>query len=139
MAAIHALLGFTGWTLLLIAVVFLYRGVRTMKGTPINHWPRGEKPADLAPWVARLQDAHANCIENLVPFAAIVLTAASLSKLYAIDAIAPWVLYARIAQTLVHLSGTGPTQVMVRATLWLVQLVLFFWMLVLTFVPPHLT
>jgi uncharacterized MAPEG superfamily protein len=129
MTAVQALLGFAAWTLLLVAGVFLYRGLRFVTGTPINHWPRGAKPADDAPLVKRLEDAHANSLENLPIFAVIVLAAAALGKLDAIAALAPWVLYARVGQSLAHLSGVGVLQVLVRATFWSVQLALFFWML----------
>ena len=130
MTALQTLLGFAAWTLLLIAGVFLYRGMRFLAGTPINHWPRGNKPADDAPFVKRLEDAHANCLENLPLFAVIVLVAAAMGRLADIQALAPWVLYARIGQSLAHLSGTGPLNVFVRATFWTVQLALFGWMLV---------
>ena len=129
MTAIQALLGFAAWTLLLIAGVFLYRGMRFLTGTPINHWPRGNKPADDAPFVKRLDDAHANCLENLPVFAVIVLAAAATGRLDTIAALAPWVLYARVGQSLVHLSGVGQLQVLVRATFWGVQLGLMLWML----------
>jgi len=130
MSALQALLGFAAWTLLLIAAVFLYRGMRFLGGTPINHWPRQAKPADDAPIVRRLEDAHANCLENLPVFAVIVLAAAALGRLGDIQMLAPWVLYARIGQSLAHLSGTGPMNVFVRASFWSVQLGLFAWMLV---------
>ncbi len=130
MTPIQALLGFAAWTILLIAGVFLYRGMRFLTGTPINHWPRGNKPADDAPFVKRLEDAHANCLENLPVFAVIVLVAAALGRLADIQALAPWVLYARIGQSLAHLSGTGPVNVFVRASFWSAQLALFGWMLV---------
>jgi uncharacterized MAPEG superfamily protein len=130
MTALQALLGFAAWTLLLIAAVFLYRGLRFLGGTPINHWPRQAKPADDAPVVQRLEDAHANCLENLPLFAVIVLAAAALGRLADIQALAPFVLYARIGQTLAHLSGTGRINVFVRAGFWSVQLGLFAWMLV---------
>jgi len=130
MTALQTLLGFAAWTLLLIAGVFLYRGMRFLTGTPINHWPRSNKPADDAPFVKRLEDAHANCLENLPVFAVIVLVAAALGRLADIQALAPWVLYARIGQSLAHLSGTGPVNVFVRASFWSVQLALFGWMLV---------
>mgnify|MGYP000852457730 FL=1 len=130
MTALQTLLGFAAWTLLLIAGVFLYRGMRFLTGTPINHWPRGNKPADDAPFVKRLEDAHANCLENLPVFAVIVLVAAALGRLADIQALAPWVLYARIGQSLAHLSGTGPVNVFVRASFWSAQLALFGWMLV---------
>lgn len=130
MTALQALVGFALWTLALIALVFLYRGLRFFTGTPINHWPRGNKPFDDAPFVKRLEDAHANCLENLPLFAVIVLVAAAMGRLADIQALAPWVLYARIGQSLAHLSGTGPLNVFVRATFWTVQLALFGWMLV---------
>jgi len=130
MSALQALLGFAAWTVLLIAAVFLYRGMRFLGGTPINHWPRQAKPADDAPIVRRLEDAHANCLENLPVFAVIVLAAAALGRLGDIQMLAPWVLYARIGQSLAHLSGTGPMNVFVRASFWSVQLALCIWMLV---------
>ena len=135
MAAYHALLGFTGWTLLLVIGVFLYRGIRFLGGTPINSWPRGYKPVDDAPLVKRMEDAHANCLENLPLFAVIVLSAGLLGRLDAIAALAPFVLYARIGQSLVHLIGTGKFLVLVRASFWSVQVVLFVLMLARLFAP----
>lgn len=128
MTPLHALVGFALWTLALVALVFLYRGLRFLRGTPINSWPRGNKPADDAPFVKRLEDAHANCLENLPVFAVIVLAGAALDQSANLQALAPWVLYARIGQTLAHLWGTGPVQVFVRASFWSVQLGLCLWM-----------
>ena len=125
MTALQALLGFTAWTLLLIVVVFLYRGVRFLGGTPINYWPRRAKPEDDMALVRRVEDAHANCMENLPLFAAIVLAAAAMGRIELIAGLAPFVLYARIGQTLAHLAGTGKFHVLVRATFWSVQLALF--------------
>jgi len=129
MNAVQALIGFAAWTLLLVIVVVLYRGVRIAGGTPINHWPRGEIAEDDIPFARRAADAHANCVENLPVFAVIVLAAAALNKLDAINGLAPWVLYLRIPQSLVHLSGTGQAQVFVRAGFWTAQVVLFVTML----------
>ncbi|MFN4328868.1 MAG: MAPEG family protein [Limnobacter sp.] len=129
MTPIHALLAFTAWTLLLVALVFLYRGLRFMQGTPINAWPRGNKPADDAPLVKRIEDAHANCLENLPLFAVIVLAAADLGKLDLIAPFAAFVFYARVAQSLAHLSGTGKAAVFVRANFWVAQLGLMGYML----------
>lgn len=129
MNAIQALIGFTAWTLLLVTGVFAYRGARFLAGTPINHWPRSNKPADDAPLVRRIEDAHANCLENLPVFAVLVLAAAALGKPAAVDDLAPWVLYARLAQSAAHLWGVRPLQVLVRASFWAVQLLLFAWML----------
>lgn len=130
MAAYHALLGFTGLTLLLVIAVFLSRGIRFLGGTPINSWPRGVKNEGDAPIIGRFADAHANCLENLVVFAVIVLAAGQLpGKLELIAPLAPYVLYARVGQVLAHLSGVGKINVLIRATFWAAQLVLFVLML----------
>lgn len=129
MTALQALLGFTAWTVFIVAGVFLYRGAKFLGGTPINHWPRQAKPADDMALIKRMEDAHANCLENLPVFAAIVLAAAAMGRLEAIAAVAPLVLYARVAQTTTHLIGVGKIHVLVRATFWSIQLALFIWML----------
>jgi uncharacterized MAPEG superfamily protein len=129
MTAIQALLGFAAWTAILVLGVFLYRGLRFVTGTPINHWPRGAKPATDAAFVKRLEDAHANCLENLPVFAVIILGAAATGRLDVVSVFAPWVLYARIGQSLTHLTGTGQLQVLVRASFRAVQLGLMLWML----------
>jgi uncharacterized MAPEG superfamily protein len=129
MDAIHALLLFAAWTLLLIILVFLYRGVRVLGGTAINSWPRGKDAGDL-PLIKRITDAHANCLENLPIFAVIVLAAAALNKTAAINPFAVYVLYARLGQSIMHLIGTNVPLVMLRATLWAIQLVLFVLMFV---------
>ncbi len=131
MTAITALLGFTAWTILLILLVIGYRGVRILGGTPINHWPRRAKPADDPEIIRSLEDAHANCLENLPVFATIVLCAVALGKQDAIAALASYVLYARVLQTLTHMTGTTQIHVYIRATFWTIQAVLFVWMLVL--------
>ena len=129
MTALQALLGFAAWTALLVLGVFLYRGLRFVTGTPINHWPRGAKQGDDMAFVRRLEDAHSNCLENLPVFAVIVLGATAMGRLDAVTTLAPWVLYARIAQSLTHLTGVGQLHVLVRASFWSVQLGLMLWML----------
>ena len=129
MAALHALLGFAGWTLLMVLIVFGYRGVRLLTGTPINAWPRGGKPANEAAFAVRAGDAHANSVENLVVFGVVVLGAQALGKLDLIAPLAPYVLYARVGQSVAHLIGTSQPLVFVRASFWAVQLFLMIWML----------
>jgi len=130
MTPIQSLIAFALWTLALIVVVFAYRGLRFLKGAPINHWPRGNKPADDAAFIKRVEDAHANCLENLPVFAVIVLAAAAMDKTATIAALAPWVLYARVGQSLVHLWGVNQLQVFLRVSFWSVQLGLCIWMAV---------
>lgn len=69
-------------------------------------------------------------LHALPVFAAIVLVAAAMGRQEVIATSDPWVLYARVAQTLAHLSGVGQINVLVRATFWATQLGLMVWMLV---------
>ena len=125
MTAIQALLGFAAWTLLLVATVATYRLVRALGGAKLTGWTRAARNPDDAPVMQRVADAHANCLENLPVFAVIVLAGAALGRLEAIAPLAPLVLYARIGQSLVHLSGASAMHVLPRAALWMVQLALF--------------
>jgi uncharacterized MAPEG superfamily protein len=125
MNALHALLAYAAWTFALVLVVFLYRGIRFLTGTPINAWPRGRVNEADAPFVTRVADSHANCLENLPLFAVLVLVAAAMGKLALIDGVAVCAVYARVGQTLAHLSGTGQVNVLVRATFWAAQLAVF--------------
>ena len=125
MTALQALLGFTAWTMALIGLVFGYRGLAYLKGTPITHWPRGVRHADDPALLHRIEDAHANCLENLPLLAVLVLVAAAMAKLPAIDTLAACVLYCRIGQSLAHLWGVGSMLVHIRAALWAGQLALF--------------
>jgi uncharacterized MAPEG superfamily protein len=128
MSAITALIGFTAWTLAMVFVVVGWRVVEVLRGKPANSWTRGasiESPS----FVKRAEHAHLNCLENLPVFAVIVLAAEALGKGTAIDALACWVLYARIAQSSIHLIGTQPMLVLVRATLYGIQYGLFAYML----------
>lgn len=127
MIAVQAVLAFAGWTLLLVLIVFGYRGLRVLQGVAINSWTRGARSTTDAGFVKRAEDAHANCLENLVPFSAIVLGAQALGRPEAV-ALAPIVFYARIGQSVVHLIGTSKPLVTVRATFWAVQLFLMLWM-----------
>jgi uncharacterized MAPEG superfamily protein len=125
MTSMTALLGFTAWTLFLVLVVFSYRGLRLLQGAPINNWPRGKADTGDAAFAKRASDAHANCLENLSIFAVLVLAAAALGKDAAVATYAPLVLYARFGQSAAHLLGTTKPLVLVRATFWAAQLVLF--------------
>jgi uncharacterized MAPEG superfamily protein len=125
MTAISALLLFAGWTLVLMAIYIGYRTTLVFSGRkPADSWTRGAE--DPVPgFVRRAQNAHMNCVENLPVFGAIVLSAAALGRLPAVDSLAPLVLWARIAQSATHLLGVNHWMVIVRATFFTIQVALF--------------
>ncbi|HEY2187198.1 MAG TPA: MAPEG family protein [Caldimonas sp.] len=62
----------------------------------------------LPPWVNRANRAHQNAVENLVPFAAVVLIGQAMGVHTGLTATCAAVyFYARLAHALVHISGTG--------------------------------
>lgn len=125
---IWMLLGFATWTILLLAfTVGVYRWALIFAGRmPISGF-RADQP-DGAEWYKRSMRAHANCIENLPVFAAIVLalhasgTGGALADFASIG-----VLAARVMQSLVHTCLRQTDSVVaVRFSFLLVQLACFF-------------
>lgn len=117
------LLGFASWTLLLLVfTVGIYRWSRILTARQqIADFPASA--AGGADWYVRATRAHANCIENLPVFGAIVfaLSASGVSGPL-IDALSVSVLAARVLQSLVHVSFVQSNAVVaVRFTLFSVQ------------------
>ena len=122
------LLGFAAWTILLLTfTVGVYRWFQIFAGrVPISGF-RAEQP-EGADWYKRSMRAHANCIENLPVFGAIVLALyASGTAGTLVDITSIVVMTARIMQSLVHASLPQTNRVVaVRFSLLLVQLICFF-------------
>lgn len=127
------LLGFAAWTILLLAcTIGMYRWVLIFAGRmPVNGF-RAEQP-EGADWYKRSMRAHANCIENLPVFGAIVFalyvsgTGGPLA-----DVASVIVLVARVMQSLVHVCLRQTAAVVaVRFSFLLVQLVCFFTLIVM--------
>lgn len=100
-----ALLGFAAWTvLLLLGTVGVYRWSRILTGrVAIREWRADRVEGD--DWYKRAMRAHANCVENLPVFGAIVLALyASHVESPVADGVSVAILAARVAQSLVHVS-----------------------------------
>jgi uncharacterized MAPEG superfamily protein len=127
---VWALLAFAVWTLLLLfGTVGVYRWSRILTGrVPIQEFRADRVEGD--DWYRRAMRAHANCVENLPVFGAVVF-ALYASGLHdpAADRLAVAVVAARVAQSLVHVSveQTGLV-VSVRFGFFLVQIVAMLWM-----------
>lgn len=118
------LLAFALWTLLIpLGVVAVYRFGRIFAGTArINAFPADDVRGP--DWYRRAMRAHANCVENLPVYAAVVY---ALSRAHVaspqIDALAVAVIGFRVAQTLVHLAAEQSAPVVsVRFGCYLAQL-----------------
>jgi uncharacterized MAPEG superfamily protein len=127
---VWVLLGFAAWTIFtLLAGVGVYRWSRIFTGrTEMKDFRAdGSEGTDF---YARATRAHANCVENLPVYAAIVLAshAAGLDDT-TLDVLACTILGARVLQTLVHLSTVQTNTIVgVRFALFFVQLAAMLWM-----------
>jgi uncharacterized MAPEG superfamily protein len=127
------LLGFATWTLiLLIATVGVYRWVKILFWkAPIASFRSDQLEGE--DWYRRGTRAHANCVENLPVFAAIVLVISAIGLHGpAVDSLCAGVLIARICQSLVHVSHVQTDAfVAVRFSFFSVQLVCFLSLIVM--------
>ena len=124
------LLGFATWTaLLLLFTIGIYLWTRIFSGTvPIRDFPADASGG--AEWYRRATRAHANCIENLPVFGAIVFA------LYVgnvggalVDALSVAVLAARIVQSAVHVCFVHTNTIAsVRFGFFFVQFICFLWL-----------
>ena len=125
------LVGFAAWTvLLLLGTVGVYRWSRILTGRVAIRNFRADQ-IEGAEWYKRAMRAHANCVENLPVFGAIVfgLYVGNVGSAL-IDALAVAVVVARIMQSLVHVCLIQTNTVTaVRFAFFFVQIVSFFWLI----------
>lgn len=77
----------------------LVRGISSTVGYPVD-------PPPLASWAQRLRAAHANAVENLVVFAALILAAQVLNISTPVTALAGSLyLYSRVAHAVTYTLG----------------------------------
>lgn len=121
MSPYTAVLLYAAWMLLLTVIYAVPRAPQGLSGSkPPDSWER-DKPNPDPAVVRRLKHAHLNATETFPVFAAVVVIAGLSDRLDAVGSLAAWVLYARIAQSLIHISGTSTVQMSLRATAFLAQ------------------
>lgn len=121
------LLGFAAWTvILLLSTIGVYRWTRILTGrVPMRDFRADKVEGD--DWYKRSMRAHANCVENLPVFGAIVF-ALYVSGVGGptVNFLSATVLVARVFQSLVHVSLPQTNAVVaVRFAFFVVQLVSF--------------
>jgi uncharacterized MAPEG superfamily protein len=124
------LVGFAAWTvLLLLATVGVYRWSQILTGRVAIREFRADQ-IEGAEWYKRAMRAHANCVENLPVFGAIVfgLYVGNVGSAL-VNALAVAVLLARVLQSLVHVCFVQTNTVTaVRFGFFFVQIVSFLWL-----------
>ena len=116
-----ALIGYALWFMLLSILIAATRVALVLGGKKAanDFNATGE---DIGGFSERLARAHANCYENLPAFAAIALAALMSGHGSLMDQYAMLILYARMAQSLVHMLSTSVVAVNVRFMLYLIQI-----------------
>lgn len=89
-----------------------------------------DKPFELPPWAARAKRAHANLVENLLPFAALVLVAHVAGKANATTALGASLFFgSRLVYAVIYTAGITTVRTVVffvaQAGLVLILLQLF--------------
>ena len=121
-----AVVGFAAWYVLLTLVLATYRSGLVLGGRRAANTFRVDG-SDTPGFGARLTRARDNCYETLPVFAAIALVAHLSGRSGVTDPLAMWVLYARIGQSITHIASTSVPAVMVRATFFFAQMLIYAW------------
>jgi uncharacterized MAPEG superfamily protein len=124
--SLYALLGFATWTMLVVVVgigVPRVTAVLARRAAPKSFMADVPHGSDR---YRRTMRAHANCVENLPIFAALVLIARVTSLESALfETLAVVVLPARVAQTTIHVASGSNKAVIARFWFFSIQLVCF--------------
>lgn len=127
------LLGFALWTLLLLfGTVGVYRWSRILTGrAAISAFPPDQPHG--SDWYRRAMRAHANCIENLPVYGAIVLVmTVTGAEGRAFDVPAVVLLAARLCQSVTHIAFEQTDRVVAFVFgFYLLQALCMFWMIAL--------
>ena len=124
-----ALLGLVAWTVLLVLLVVNQRGLLVMSGRMKVNVFAADGSNTPGAFGQRLVRVHANCVENVPLFCAVLLYAMVTQQTVITDPLAPTLLVARIVQSIVHLLSTSALAVWLRFAAFFVQLIILIWWL----------
>lgn len=121
-----ALAAFIGWTLALLVLMEALRSRLVITGaTRANEFdPENSR---LSPFMQRLARAHANCLEGLAPFGGLLLLAIASGHTGVTDPLAPWLVAARVVQSVIHLASLSVLAVNLRFCAFAAQVAIALW------------
>lgn len=115
-----ALVGFIGWTLLLLLLMELAR-VRLVMAGRIDARQFRPDNANLSPFMQRLARAHANCVESFPVFGGLLVVALVTDQAPVTDPLALLFLGARLVQSTIHVASVNTVAVNSRFFAFAVQ------------------
>jgi len=114
---------FIAWALFLLVLMEAIRSYLVLSGRARSNEFKPDN-ANQSPFLQRLARAHANCIESLPILGGLLLVAIATSRTGVTDALAPWLLLARVAQSVIHLASLSVLAVNARFFFFAVQMVI---------------
>lgn len=119
-----ALIGMVVWVVALTFMLVFVRTAAIMRGErELNAFQADGR--DLNAFGQRMTRAHGNALENLALAVGLMLLAIATGHTDITDALAMALLGCRIGQSVVHIISTAIPMVIVRATLFSAQLLIF--------------
>lgn len=115
------IVGLAAWTLFLVILMEALRGRLILtKAVAANAF----KPdnSNLSPFMQRLARAHANCVESLPVFGALLIVALLTNRADVTDPLAPWLFVARVVQSSAHLASNSLPVAWIRFLAFAVQI-----------------
>ncbi len=109
------------WALLLLVFMEALRGYLVLAGRARSNEFKPDN-SNLSPFMQRLARAQANCVEGLPIFGGLLVVALATTRTGATDALAPWLLGARIVQSSIHLASTSVVAVNARFAAFAMQM-----------------
>jgi len=115
------LVGLAAWTLFLLILMEMLRfRLILTKAIAANAFKSDN--SNLSPFMQRLARAHANCVESLPVFSALLILALLTNRAGITNPLAPWLFAARLAQSCAHLASLSLLAVWVRFAAFAVQI-----------------
>lgn len=112
---------FIAWALFLLVLMEAIRSYLVLSGRARSNEFKPDN-ANQSLFLQRLARAHANCIESLPVMGGLLLVAIATSRTGVTDALAPWLLLARVAQSVIHLASLSVLAVNARFFFFAVQI-----------------
>ena len=111
------------WALFLLVLMEVLRTRLVLSGAIAGPAFRPDN-ANLSSFMQRLARAQANCVEGLPIFGGLLVVALVTNRAGVTNGLAPWLLMARLIQSLAHLASLSVVAVNVRFLAFTVQMVI---------------
>lgn len=124
---IIALTGYISWILVLLVILAAYRTQFAKKNQKSLKFKSDGSDTDALG--ERITRAQANCVESFSFIGGTMLLAIATGASVITDGLALYVLVARLAQSIVHLSSTSNMAIQIRFVFFLIQVVIcIYWL-----------